>query len=171
MALTRVLFTCISLLLLLTSGCYHMRVNPEPLPTRHFSTIKSKEATLRTIKRVLEDEMQLRILDEYSQGAVLISAPHYVATETGFGQPAGGRRYYFQLHIEVNNENDRRIVFLSPYHFEIRTSYAYGLEGQVKTLYKIYPYAEYPGMFELSFLEQELQRIGSLLENALKDIQ
>lgn len=159
------------LMILTVSGCYHMRIDPEPLPTETVVTSKSTETASRIIKRVLENELQVRILDERNNGSIMISAPRHFATETGFGQPAGGRQYYLQLQIDFIREQNRSYIRLSPFHYELRTSYAYGLEGQVRTLYKIYPYPEYPGMFDISYLENELKRIASLLEHALKDIQ
>lgn len=148
-----------------------MRVNPEPLPSHHIVTKKSSALAERIIRRILENELNVRIIDEGDHGKFLISAPRHFATDTSLGMPAGGRQYYSQLYIEINNEKEGCHITLSPYHYELRTSYAYGFEGQVHTLYKIYPYPDYPGMFDLSFLEQDLKKVSTLIETALKDIQ
>lgn len=168
-----VLFRIIVLLMIvvMTSGCYHMRVNPEPLPTHQIVTKKNAAVVERIIRRILESELNIRILDEGDQGKMLISAPRHFATDNSFGMPAGGRQYYAQLQMEVNQEKDGCLIILSPYHYELRTSYAYGFEGQVHTLYKVYPYPEYPGMFDLSYLEQYMKKVSVMLENALKEIQ
>lgn len=147
-----------------------MRVNPEPLPVQKIATTKNSESALRIIRRVLESELNVRILEE-ENGKTLISAPRHFATDKSVGMPAGGRQYYVQLRFDISHENNHCIITLSPYNYDLRTSYAYGLDGEVKTLYKIYPYPEYPGMFDLNFLDQELKRVAAILENALKDIQ
>jgi hypothetical protein len=169
-----VLFKIIAVMLwcLVVSGCYHMRVNPEPLPTKQIVTNKRNEVAIRIIQRVLENELNIRILDEESNGRTLISAPRLFATDTSFGMPAGGRHYYVQYRFELARDSANHcVVTIRPYNYDMRTSYAYNLEGKVKTLYKIYPYPEYPGMFDLTFLEQEMQKIAALLESALKDIE
>jgi hypothetical protein len=51
-------------------------------------------------------------------------------------------------------------VNLSHYNFEIRTSYAFNQEGQLGTLYKRYPYEQYPGMFELALINSEMDRVS-----------
>lgn len=164
----------ILLILLITaisSGCYHLRVNPEPLPVHQIVTKKNSDVAKSIISRILESELNIRIMDEENRGNTLISAPRHFATDNSFGMPAGGRQYYSQLQIEINRGKEGCIITISPYNYELRTSYAYGLEGHVHTLYKTYPYSEYPGMFDLSFLEQDLKKVSFLLETALKEIQ
>ena len=102
-----------------------------------------------------------RILETDSSGNVLITTPYHFITDTGFGQPAGGRKYYTQLRIEVQQQNGATSVQISHYNFEIRTSYAYNRDGQVGTMYKHYPYEEYPGMFDLTLINNEMDRAAA----------
>ena len=102
--------------------------------------------------------------DADSTGTVLITAPYHFTTDTGFGQPAGGRKYYTQLRIELLQRDGVLTVQLSPYNFEIRTSYAfndYSKGGAVGTMYKHYPYEEYPGMFDLNLINSEIDRVSA----------
>lgn len=168
-----VLFKSLIVLLFsaLTCGCYHLRVNPEPLPVKKIISPLNSAISVRIIKRILDSELNARILDEMDNGTTLITSPIHFATDTRLGMPIGGRKYYVQLRFEIEYENNHCVINISPYNYDLRTSYAFGLDGQVKTLYKIYPYTEYPGMFDLNFLENELQKITIMLENSLKDLQ
>jgi hypothetical protein len=146
------------------AACYH-RTEAEPIAPRVFTIKAAAPDTLRKIRMLVEERWQHRILDVDSSGTVLITAPYHFATDTGLGQPAGGRKYYTQLKIGVERENDRTLVTISPHNYEIRTSYAYGLGGEVRTMYKHYPYDEYPGMFDLDPLKQELERVSTAIRN------
>lgn len=159
------IFCCVTL-----TACYHLRVNPEPLPIKQISSHYSIDKTNRIIQRVLENELNIRIIDDESNARTLISAPRHFATDTSFGMPAGGRHYYVQYRFDLKPLADGCLVALTPHNYDLRTSYAYGLDGRVKTLYKIYPYPEYPGMFDLTLLETEMGKITNMLEIALKDI-
>ncbi len=123
-------------LLLLLPACYHMRTEAEPIAPRVFTVKAATPDALSKIRMLVEERWQHRILAVDSSGTVLITAPYHFATDTGLGQPAGGRKYYTQLRIEVERENDRTLVTVSPHNYEIRTSYAYGLGGEVRTMYQ-----------------------------------
>ncbi len=145
---------------LLLPGCYHMRVEVESIPKRVIAIKAQPHEAVRKIRSHIEDDWKCRILEADSAGTVLITAPYHFNTETGFGQPAGGRKYYTQLRIEVIEHNGTSTVNLSHYNFEIRTSYAFNQEGQLGTLYKRYPYEQYPGMFELALINSEMDRVS-----------
>lgn len=154
------------LLLLLTlpllPACYHMRVVAEPIAIRSITIAGQPLDVVNKIRKLVEDDWKCRILETDSGGTVLITAPFHFATDTGFGQPAGGRKYYTQLRIEVQQKDGTVTVNLSHYNFEIRTSYAYNdySKGGVGTLYKHYPYEEYPGMFDLDLINREMDQIS-----------
>lgn len=153
------------LLLLLTlpllPACYHMRAEAEPIATRVITVRGGAGDAVRKIRSLVEDKWKCRILKTDSSGTILITAPYHFTTETGFGQPAGGRKYYTQLRIEVQQLNGTVTAHLSHYNFEIRTSYAFNKEGQVGTMYKHYPYEEYPSMFDLDLINREMDRVSA----------
>lgn len=147
-------------LLLLLPACYHMRAEPEMIATKNITVSGQPLEVVKKIRRLAERTWQCRILETDSTGTVLITAPYHFTTETGFGQPAGGRKYYTQLKIEVHRHNDSTTVQISHYNFEIRTSYAYSKDGEIHTMYKHYPYEKYPGMFDLTLINNEMDRIA-----------
>ncbi len=163
------LWLFLSLLLALLPACYHMRAEAEPIATRIISIPGESQDAVRKIRTFLEDKWKCRILETNSSGTVLITAPYHFTTETGFGQPAGGRKYYTQLRIEVQQHNGTVTAHLSHYNFEIRTSYAYNKEGQVGTMYKHYPYEEYPGMFDLELINTEMDRASADILRIFKE--
>ena len=169
MVLSRIIPSVLMTLCLALNGCYHMRAEPEPIAPLVFTVNQGPVEALRIIRKVLADDRQLRILHEQEQGTILITAPWHFATDTGFGQPAGGRRYYTQLLIEARVVNSRTRVTLSPHHYEIRSTYAYGQNGLVETLNKHYPYEEYPGMFNNNLLSTALGNIAGTLQKACRD--
>lgn len=158
-----------ALLWLVLGGCYHMRAEPEPITPLVFMVNQMPAEALAKIRKTLESDSRLRILQEQNQGAILITAPWHFATDTGFGQPAGGRRYYAQLLIHAVNVNGRTRITLSPYRYEIRSTYAYGHNGQVETLNKHYPYEEYPGMFDNSLLISALAEMAGAMQKACNE--
>lgn len=127
----------------------------------------SADAMLR-IRRMIEGEWKSRILEVDSSGLVLITAPYHFFTDTGFGMPAGGRKYYTQLRIEVSQRSGQAYIQVSPYNFEMRTSYAFNQDGQIGTLYKHYPYEHYPGMFDLSRINHELAWVAANIRNLFR---
>lgn len=149
------------LMLTLLPSCYHMRAEAEPIDTRVITLTGHPDDAVRKIRTLLEKQWKCRILETDSSGRVLITAPHHFTTETGFGQPAGGRKYYTQLRIEIQQLNGIVTAHISHYNFEIRTSYAFNNEGQVGTMYKHYPYEKYPGMFDLTLINNEMDRVSA----------
>ena len=149
------------LMLALLPACYHMRAEAEPIDARTISIPGTPQIAIKKIRAYIENVWEYRILETNTSGNILITAPYHFTTETGFGQPAGGRKYYTQLRIDVLQQNDAVTVQLSHHNFEIRTSYAYNKEGQLGTLYKHYPYEEYPGMFDLNLINQEMDRVAA----------
>ena len=122
---------------------------------------------MRRLRSVLEEDMKFRILEESPDGMQLITSPRHFATDTGPGQPAGGRQYYTQLLIRLSAREGGTEISITPHNYELRTSYAYSSEGQIRTLYKIYPYEEYPGMFDLIPLLNELSYSASAIQLGL----
>lgn len=155
------LWLLLALLLALLPSCYHMRVEAEPIAPRIITIPGEPLDAVRKIRTLLERDWKCRVLETDSGGTILITAPCHFTTDTSFGQPAGGRKYYTQLRIEVKQQNGVTTVQLTPYNFEIRTSYAYNKEGQVGTMYKHYPYEEYPGMFDLGLINNEMDRVSA----------
>lgn len=154
---------CILLLPLLLAGCYHMRVEAETIEPRMVTVRQAPTDALRRIRRLVENDMRLWIMSEENNGATLVTAPWHFYTDTGFGQPAGGRKYYTQLRINVLAGTGGSTVTLSHYNYEIRTSYAYGQDGQVMTMYKHYPHEHYPGMFDNAPLLKELKGVSDAI--------
>lgn len=141
-----------------------MRVESVPIAPRLIAVSKKPDEVTARVKALVEDDWKQRILDADHSGLILITAPYHFNTETGFGQPAGGRKYYTQLRIEIKETENGTSVQLSHYNFEIRTSYAYNKDGQLGTMYKHYPYEEYPGMFDLNLINQEMDRVAAELK-------
>lgn len=154
---------------LLLPACYHLRVMPEPIRPCVIGVRQAPAEALLRIRKVLDRELHIHIVDEDEKGSVLISAPHHFYTDTGFGQPAGGRKYYVRLMFTVERREGRTFVTTAPYSFELRTSYAYSEDGQVRTLFKVYPYEEYPGMFDIDTMTKEVQMVAGVIERALKE--
>lgn len=138
-----------------------MRAETEPIATRIITIPKNSHNAVRKIRALIEDRLNCRILETDSSGTVLITAPYRFITDTSFGQPPGGRKYYTQLRIEISEKDGIKTAYLSHYNFEIRTSYAYNNAGQVGTMYKHYPYDEYPGMFDLDLINREMDRVAT----------
>ena len=157
---------CMYVLMLLTlSACYHMRAEAVPINARVIEVRVEPADAMRRIRKLVEEEWKSRILETDGSGSILITAPHHFFTDTGFGQPAGGRKYYTQLRIEVLPRSGQTVIQVSPHNFEMRSSYAFNQDGQIGTLYKHYPYEHYPGMFDLSRIDNELARVAAIIRN------
>lgn len=153
-------------LLLPLSACYHMRAEPVPISARVVEVKAEPADVLTRLRTLVEVDWKSRILETDSSGTVLITAPYHFHTDTGFGQPAGGRKYYTQLRIEIlPRAAGLTAISLSAHNFEMRTSYAFSQEGQIGTLYKHYPYEHYPGMFDLTRINSELMRVAAHVRN------
>jgi hypothetical protein len=142
-----------------------MRAEAVPIRTRVIEVKAEPTDVMFKIRKLVEDEWKSRILNVNSSGLVLITAPYHFYTDTGFGQPAGGRKYYTQLRIEILPQAGLTAIHVSTYNFEMRTSYAFNQDGQIGTLYKHYPYEHYPGMFDLSRIDNELMRVAAIVSN------
>lgn len=164
-----VLWVFLFLMTGLLPACYHMRAEAEPIATRVISLPGTSENAVRKIRSLVENDWNYRILEVDRTGTVFITAPYHFTTETGSGQPAGGRKYYTQLRIEIQQQGDAVSAHLSHYNFEIRTSYAFNKEGQLGTMYKHYPYEEYPGMFDLNLINREMDRVSSGIMRKFKE--
>lgn len=146
-----------------------MRAEAEPVVTRIITIPGKQQDAIRKIRALVEESWKYRILETGSGGSVLITTPYHFTTETGFGQPAGGRKYYTQLRIEVQQQNGITTARISHHNFEIRTSYAYNLDGRVGTLYKHYPYEQYPGMFDLDLINREMDRVSVEIQRIFQE--
>lgn len=150
-----------------------MRAEAEPIATRAVSIPGKPPEVIKKIRALVEDTWKCRILEEDSTGTVLITAPYHFITDTGFGQPAGGRKYYTQLRIEVTEQDRGALIRISPHTLEIRSTYAYNNyaagSADVGTLHKHYPYEEYPGMFDLDLINRELDRVSADIMRAFRE--
>lgn len=146
-----------------------MRVLPEQIQPRTISVGQTPEEALLRLRKVLDEELHIHVLKEEQDGSVLITAPLHFHTDTGFGQPPGGRRYYVQLRITVEGEGSQAMITVAAQSFELRTSYAYSDEGQLHALTKFYPYEEFPGMFDTGVMTREVRMVAGVIERAMKD--
>lgn len=163
------LWLLLSIMLALLPACYHMRGEPEPIATRVITISGKKYDAVRKVRTLIEGEWKSRILETDSSGTALITAPYHFKTDTSFGQPAGGRKYYTQFRIEILQRGEKLTIHLSHYNFEIRTSYAYNKDSQVATMYKHYPYEEYPGMFNLDLINNEMDRVSAEIKRLFQE--
>jgi hypothetical protein len=170
MALSKVIrLSMLVVVAMLLPACYHMRVMPEPIQPRIISVGLTPDEVLPRLRKVLDEELHVHVLKEEQEGNVLLTFPLQFHTDTGFGQPPGGRRYYVQLRIDLDRQGGQTMITVAADRFELRTSYAYSDEGQLHTLTKIYPYEEYPGMFDLSVMIREMRKVTGIIERAMKD--
>lgn len=156
------------LMLLTLPACYHMRAEAVPISMRVIEVKAEPADAMRRIRKLVEDEWKSRILEVDSSGSVLVTAPYHFFTDTSFGMPAGGRKYYTQLRIEILRSSGQAIIQVSPYNFEMRTTYAFNQDGHLGTLHKHYPYEHYPGMFDLTQINNELSRVSVIIRTLFK---
>lgn len=161
------------LLLVALPGCYHMRTDAEPIAPGTIIVLMQPGDAVQRIRTRIEEKWNCRILETDSSGTVLLTAPYHFATDTGFGQPAGGRKYYTQLRVEVSPAEKGAMVRIAPRNLEIRSTYAYnnyaGGSKDVGTLHKHYPYEEYPGMFDLELISKEIDRATSDISRLFRE--
>ena len=167
--ISRIRLAVLLVVAFLLGACYHMRVVAEPIQVRSITTRQAPSESLRRINRALQKDLQLRVVAQEQGGRVLISAPRQFHIDTGVGQPAGGRKYFVQLQIEVQDHNSGSRISIKGHNFEIRTSYVYSDHGQLETLYKVYPYEEYPGMFNIDIMNQEMQKLAEIIGRGIKE--
>jgi len=144
------------------SGCYHMRVMPEPLEESIFSVSRPLESVRSDIASRLEQD-GFPLDREVCSGRVIFTGHRFFYNDSGFGQPPGGRDYYYKLRVTLINDKKGTLVRLEPFDLEIRSFYVYDREGKLATMKKRYPYQEYPGMFELAYLKKEMERLTARL--------
>lgn len=142
-------------------ACYHMRIEAEPIAPRVIKISGDPEEALIKIRKLVRNKWKYQIDETDTSGNHILTIPFHLSTDTGFGQPAGGRDYFTQLRIEFQNQNGTALARLSHLNYEIRTSYVYSSDGKVMTLEKHYPYEEYPGMFDLTSINKELDRAST----------
>jgi hypothetical protein len=69
--------------------------------------------------------------------------------------------------VTVAGGEEAAEVTLESVELEIRSSYVYDEGGKVLSFKKRYPYDHYPGMFDLSSVNWELNRMKGYLESSL----
>lgn len=152
----------VAALLLLTAGCYHLRLNPDPLDSVSFTVSRPQPQVFAEIQRLLEkDGFRMERVDPAA--GYLLTDYRFFRNESGFGQPEGGRDYFYKLQISLRPQGSGTEVRLEPTALELRSAYILDEAEGLTTLKKRYPYDHYPGMFELSYLAEELGRVRALL--------
>ena len=151
---------------LLPCGCYHMRVTAEPLPALETVAPDNGHDPFPAACAALRQDGYI-VPEPERNGRSALTAFRHIATETGFTQPTGGREYYLRLRISAIRQQGRQTLRLEPAELELRTSYVFGEDGQVLWMRKRYPYEQYPGMFDLSYVNREMDRVRALLEQTL----
>lgn len=158
-------YSLIILLLLALSGCYHMRMVPEPLEKVQVTSVKEDREALEAIASVLkEDGFEVEYLPGY---AGIVTGLREFFTDNGPGQPVEGRHYFCRLRVVINDTGSGTEVLLEPFALEMQSHYVYESEGNLHTLLKKYPYETYPGMFELGYVSRELARVKEILKRNL----
>ncbi len=147
----------------LLAGCYHLRPVATPLNSYCFFLQGSPASIFAIIGNVLKEDGFV-IEEEAKDGSALVTSSRYFYNDSGVTQPAGGRNYYYRLKVTLKQRGSRVAVTLEPLSLAIVSTYVYDADGQAVNLSKRYPYEEYPGMFELSYLDQELLRVMTLLQ-------
>ncbi len=152
---------------LLLAGCYHMRMNPEPLQREAFTVAMTPDRAFDVISDVLsQDGFYFDRHDDNTD--TLVTEYRYFHKDTGISQPVGGRDYYYELRVTVRPAGDGATVALDIPALEMRASYVYDSDGELKTLSKRYPYEEYPGMFDLVPVDKELHRVETLIRRSVR---
>lgn len=150
----------------LLAGCYHMRLYPQGVEGVQLTLPTAARGGVPRIAHILQQDGFMLTRSSERDGAIETDY-RYITTETGFGQPVEGRRYYYKLKLVMTPRDKGVLVALEPAALEIRTHYVENVGGDVQELEKYYPFEQYPGMFELRYLREELQRVSRLLERNL----
>lgn len=151
------------LLLLVLPGCYHMRLFPEPVPTEAFPLNGELRPVRTGIVRILEADGFILDGPASSERQLCFESRQFT-TETGYGHPVEGRRYYGRLRVILRPEGQKLWVDLTQDGLLIRSHYVENFQGAITELEKTYPYEVYPGMFDMGLVRKELQRIRRFLE-------
>lgn len=162
----KLLLTALLLPALLVSGCYHLRVNPEPLHRAEFTVSLPPDRAFDMIADILvHDGYTFEQHEERDN--TLVTEFRYFHKDTGIGQPAGGRDYFCKFRVTAVPAGDGATVTLEVAALEMRASYVFDNEGALRTFSKRYPYEQYPGMFDLDAVERELHRVEALVRRSL----
>jgi hypothetical protein len=145
------------------AGCYHLRPVATPLKGYTFLLQGSPAGILATIGNVLKEDGFV-VEEETKDGTALVTSTRFFYNDSGVTQPAGGRNYYYRLKVTLQQRGTLVAVTLEPLSLAISSTYVYDADGRAVNLSKRYPYEEFPGMFELSYLDQELVRVMTLLQ-------
>lgn len=143
-----------------------MRISPLPVEAVSFIVSAEKWKGFATVRHLLEED-GFSIEEAGEENGLILTAPRHFATETGFGQPIEGRRYLWRLKVTILSEGEGARVTLQVADLRIITRYVESMEGEVVDITKGYPYEEYPGMFDLGLVKDELLRVQKLLERNL----
>jgi len=149
--------------LVLLAGCYHLRPVATPLKGYSFFLQGSPAGIFATIGNVLKEDGFI-IEEEAKDGTALVTSSRYFYNDSGVTQPAGGRNYYYRLKVTLRQRGTLVAVTLEPLSLAIGSTYVFDTDGKAVNLSKRYAYEEFPGMFELSYLDQELLRVMTLLQ-------
>ena len=149
------------------AGCYHLRPVATPLKSYTFFLQGSPAGILATIGNVLREDGFI-VEEEAKDGAALVTSTRIFYNDSGFSQPAGGRNYYCRLNVILQQRGTLVAVTLEPLSLAMASTYVYDADGKAVNLSKRYPYEEYPGMFELGYLDQELLRVMTLLQRNMR---
>ena len=150
----------------MAGGCYHMRITPQPLPSYQIFAKSAPPEALAAVERLLnEDDFRLESVDP--SALTILTGYRFFHNDSGFGQPPGGRDYFYRLQVTLRPDGGGTRVTLSGVDFELRSFYVYEDEGHLSTLKKRYPYEEYPGMFDLDAMTRELVRVQKLVKTGL----
>lgn len=153
----------------LLAGCYHLRLEAVPLDTPRFVVNRPAAEVYADAKYLLPREhYEVEVEDEKGR-FFLTDFYHFSTRRGGLSQPEGGRLYYHRLKVTVREVAEGSEVLLESVDLEIRSSYVYDEGGKVLAFKKRYPYEHYPGMFDLSFVNRELERVKAELETSLRN--
>lgn len=159
-------FLALAAVLLVSAGCYHVRLGPVPLDREEFVVAKPKEDIFPVIEGLLSDGGFTILRREPDEG-VIETDYRFFFKDTGDQQPAEGRDYYYRLRVRLADAVGGTRVTIEVGALELRTHYVYDENGGINQLTKRYPYEQYPSMFDLTQVNRELRRVGQILRRTL----
>ncbi|RNC72231.1 MAG: hypothetical protein ED859_02530 [Desulfuromonadales bacterium] len=149
-------------------GCYYFRLAAAPLQKPRFVTVKPVDEVFGTVRNLLLQDGYIIEQEDPRDRTILTDFRHFSTRAGGVTQPEGGRLYYHKLRVTVEGGDEGAAVVLESVALEIRSSYVYDEGGKVLSFKKRYPYEHYPGMFDLSSVNWELDRMKGYLESSLR---
>lgn len=164
----RVFWGLLLSLWLVASGCYHLRLAATPIEDVRFSVKLPVERVTEAVKLLLQQDGYAIETADAREGTILTDYRHFSTRAGGVTLPAGGRLYFHKLKVTISGTGDETTVALASVELEIRSSYVYEDDGRVQALKKRYPYEQYPGMFDLSTVTWELNRVRGYLQTSLR---